>query len=417
MNAAAAQVVISPPPGARLAGFMADRFAENVLDDLYCRALLLETASARLLWLHLDLIALDHATVTSLREGLTDTLGLALHEVMFSCTHTHSGPGTVRLNRAGGFDEAYLARLEGWVLQAARDALARPAEVELLIAQGQVDLAVDRRHDGHASPDPVSTVAGLRKPTGEYLAVLTNYPMHPVLLGYQNRRISADWPGALAAELAARLPGRPMVLATNGACGELNPPSLGADPEPMRHHGRALAEHFAALLASAEPSPEPPLTVARMVMQVQLDAMSAEQIDARAAEIEHDEQLTPALYRAAVADWREAMHRSLAEAAPPTVPMELMAVRLGPLRCFAIAAECFTAFTRELRRSCPGPLCTIGYANGCIGYLPDEAAYAEGGYEVDQAYLFYNSFRPKPDQLQRAVDEARRLASITPATE
>ena len=63
-------------------------------------------------------------------------------------------------------------------------------------------------------------------------------------------------------------------------------------------------------------------------------------------------------------------------------------------------------FTDWLRRACNKQVYLNGYANGDMGYLPTRAAYAEGGYEVEVAHLFYGGFRPKPGDLELLAQEA-----------
>ena len=45
----------------------------------------------------------------------------------------------------------------------------------------------------------------------------------------------------------------------------------------------------------------------------------------------------------------------------------------------------------RLRRAVDPQVCVVGYANGSIGYWAPESAYAQGGYEVDTAYLYYGT--------------------------
>ena len=46
--------------------------------------------------------------------------------------------------------------------------------------------------------------------------------------------------------------------------------------------------------------------------------------------------------------------------------------------------------------------------NGSVKVATREA-YEEGGYEVDQAHFFYNSFRAKPGGLEMLADRATTL--------
>jgi hypothetical protein len=104
--------------------------------------------------------------------------------------------------------------------------------------------------------------------------------------------------------------------------------------------------------------------------------------------------------------WRVEMKRTIAEGGGKEAPIEIQAARIGELRIIAVNGELFSRFTDELRRRTTEKLFVIGYANSAFGYIPTRAAYAEGGYETDQAHFFYNSFRPKPGGLEMLVDRA-----------
>ena len=72
-------------------------------------------------------------------------------------------------------------------------------------------------------------------------------------------------------------------------------------------------------------------------------------------------------------------------------------------------AEVFSEFTDWLRVDTARKVYVVGYANGDMGYLPTQAAYAEGGYEVEVAHLFYGGFRPKAGGLELLAREAKAL--------
>jgi neutral ceramidase len=81
-------------------------------------------------------------------------------------------------------------------------------------------------------------------------------------------------------------------------------------------------------------------------------------------------------------------------------------IRLADVWFVAVPAEIFSRFTDCLRQRTGRRVFTIGYANGCIGYIPHAAAYEEGGYEVETAHFFYNRFRVKAGGLELLCDRA-----------
>ena len=62
-----------------------------------------------------------------------------------------------------------------------------------------------------------------------------------------------------------------------------------------------------------------------------------------------------------------------------------------------------------MRKGSTKKIYLIGYANGDVGYLPTRAAYAEGGYEVEVAHMFYGGFRSKVGGLELLAAAAMQL--------
>jgi hypothetical protein len=73
----------------------------------------------------------------------------------------------------------------------------------------------------------------------------------------------------------------------------------------------------------------------------------------------------------------------------------------------------FAHFAARLRCELGPHVYVVGYSNGGFGYVAHSAAYEEGGYEVESAHLFYNTFRPRRGALEmlagRAVELAKRV--------
>ena len=275
MKCGARRVCITPPVGTELAGFAArPQPSVGVHDDLYAHALYLEHGSEKLLWLHADLLGFDRQRVRTLRRALAGELALEERQILFSATHTHSGPATLFLRWCGAMDPAYLAALDAYLLEAARGAAADPVEVTLRFAEGRCGLGCDRRAPGPLShADPALPVLGFVAADGRWVAAAANYAIHNVSLGSGNRHISGDMAGEAARWMAGHLPGVPVVLFTNGGCGNVNPPAESPDFGVMEQFGRRLGrqavyaatsawtEYPAAGLRSALETVDLPLTV------------------------------------------------------------------------------------------------------------------------------------------------------------
>src|SRR6266567_158055 len=130
--AGAAESVITPPAGIDLAGYAhRPSAAVGKHDDLYCRALVLETTGAetqpsRLALVSVDIIGFQIADADQLRRLVERETGIPAEAVLLNCSHTHAGPATMKLRGLGQRDAIYDALLARWIagtVRAARDRL------------------------------------------------------------------------------------------------------------------------------------------------------------------------------------------------------------------------------------------------------------------------------------------------------
>jgi neutral ceramidase len=410
----AAQLDITPVHTVELSGFAArQQPMTGVLDPIHVKALYLSQDDQKLLWMHFDLLALSGEFVSEFREWAAHALGIK--HVLLSATHTHAAPAMVELTGCGRRDARYLRAIPLKAQEAARDALESAEGAQLLFNQVDCPLAIDRR--GKPSGHVDSTLSGVwcGRNDNSILAAVVNYPMHPVALGHVNRQVSADWCGGAEAGIKEAVREEPIVLVTNGACGNLNPPARPVSPARAVELGRQIGGAFAGVRLQSGAAK---LRIAVEHVEMLLDWSTPDEIDRvaahRVAEFEGTEWAKP--FRKAILQWRETQTSLVLKGEGKSIDIELFAIDLGPVVILAINGEVFSRFTAMLREKISKPLFVVGYANSCFGYIPTREAYEEGGYEVDQAHFFYNSFRPKAGSLEmlaeRAVQRIQKLIAV-----
>ncbi len=405
-----AQVEITPERSIELSGFaLRQQPSAGVLDPLFVRALRVQSAGVEFLWLHCDLLAVDEALVARFRRWARDKFGLEPAQVLLTATHTHSGPATVPLRAAGAPDVRYLEQLDEKLRSAAEMARMRSEECTLVSVEETFSLAVHRRGPATAHVDPRVAALGFKRRDGTFAAVVVNYAIHPVALGHSNRAVSADLPGAVALALSRQLPGQPVVLFANGACGNLNPPGENVAWTRVQEWGNQFAALLAPALQRARPVPAT-LRLARRLVPLPLEYLDRAALDAAVAATlatVPDEGFGRRV-RECVHGWGDDLRRELAEGrAAHRRDAELHLVQIGDCVLAGVNAEVFSVFTDWLRRDTGlAKVYTLGYANGDMGYLCTRPAYAEGGYEVDMAHIFYGGYRFRIGALEQLADEA-----------
>lgn len=296
--------------------------------------------------------------------------------------------------------------------EVARGALGKTEQCELIEVEGKLNLAVDRRKRASAHTDPRVAALGFRRSDGTFAAAMVNYAMHPVALGPNNRQISGDVSGQAASQLAAALPGHPVVLMTNGACANLNPPAENVTVTQMQKWGGQIADAVGGLLMSAKACAGPKLRIATRVVSLPLEVLDAEGINRFADKALLDAEPLAQWgekYRRVVEHWRKTLLKNGSNTGNGHHEAELFGIRLNGVLLIGANAEVFSAFTDMLRRQSDAKIYLIGYANGDVGYLPTRAAYAEGGYEVEVAHMFYGGFRPQAGGLELLASAASDL--------
>lgn len=394
MQGGVGQVDITPPPGLPMYGFF-DRIAKHqvstgTLDPLFARVLVLQAGGRRLALVTLDLgRTFNEAWLNRLREeARADSQVDAL---VVTASHTHSAPNIVDVYPGGRlppWQEEAMGRIAAEIHRVA----LHLGPVRLGTGYGDACVGYNRRvvdTEGRVSmlwsnPDrtprgPVDTTVGVirvDREDGSPLAILVNYACHPVVLGSDNLRYSADFVGRMAATVSGALAGNPVCFFLQGAAGDINPyyASTPVDRDAVQrcewtgHELGAEAVRVAKAIQTAAPA-EPNLDYSDDVMAFPW------RWDPR--------KLRDDLLRAdgpLVFDDHAGL---LAAASPPDrIALHVTTVLINKrIALVGMPGEPFVAFQADWRGRCPvRDSFFLGYANGYFDYFPTILAASQGGY-------------------------------------
>lgn len=257
LTAGLARVEITPPVGFAMGGYAARQGpSTGVHDSLYATVLLLKADGVSVAIVSCDLRSFPSERIINLARERK----LADH-VLIAVTHNHSGPMTWEDKSWPSPGRSWFAETEDKILQAIEDASKKLFPARIATGFGEIYLGHNRRKvsaDGKAtmvwrnaeraptSPiDPTVGVIRIDDETGKPRAVIVNYACHAVVLGPDNRQISADYPGYLRQRIEQALPGA-LCLFTQGGAGDINP---YLDKQPVAKNGFSEAEKMAGALA------------------------------------------------------------------------------------------------------------------------------------------------------------------------
>lgn len=395
--AGAGRAVITPPPGTFLMGYIAREYgAAAVHDDLYATALVLGDGSLRLALVCCDLLMLHPTTVARVRARVEALTGIPAGHIMLCCTHTHSGPVTyVTDDAAWPARRAYLDRLVEQIAAAVAEGAALMHPAAWGVGQGHVQIGVNRRQrtaagttvigeDPGGPVDPQLLVFRVDRidpdtHATQPLALLVNYACHAVCLGHDNYLVSADWPGEMRRVVEAATGAR--VGFVQGACADINP--LGgprSDYESVERLGRQVGEEACAVSAGISLRRDIQLAAAAEILRLPL-LPRPHAVPHESAPLKSGPLLDDRFPWAAQVVEVDGTRCALAE---------LHVLRLGDVALAGVAAEPFVEIGLQVKAGSPAASTMFaGYTNGSVGYVPIPAAYAQGGYEVDESYFYY----------------------------
>lgn len=414
-------------------GGMKARFVDKIHDPMLARCLALHDGKRALIFAVVDACLVPREIAEDAKRIASQATGVPTGQIAISASHTHSAAAlspafqcdpdpeyvkTVAPRIARGIIQA-LANLEpaefGWAFGSdPRQVFNRRWHVKpgqsyenpfgittdrARMNPGQVNLQVSVPSgpvDQDVAVLAVRSVADQRP-----IGLLANYSLHYV---GGNPDISADYFGAFALEMAARLganapqsSGKPSFVAilSNGASGNINNINYGSPARKSLQPG----EQIRIVACSVADAAMEAYAAIRWQRTVALDSEETElELGVRKGtpeEIAQARQWLETIPKDKDGQWsdKKAIYaRETLKLAdfPDTVPVKLQMHRINNLSISTIPCEVFVETGLELKRMSPFDRhFTISLANGYNGYLPTPEQHALGGYETWRARSSY----------------------------
>ena len=402
IKAGAARTILSPPKGIFLIGY-GDRSKGNrgIHDDLTATALVLDNGKSKIAIVALDILCLNEFIVDQVRAACPGI------EPVLCCSHTHSGPIGYAGEGSGRREKNYMDSLVGGIVKAIQNAAGASQEAELMWGEGSADIAVNRREKlpggeviiGENPQGVVDRAVGVLsvKVDGSRLATVVNFACHGTVWGPDNLLVSADWIAAMREKVEGALGGLCFFL--QGAAGNLNPKmGWGRDDcwEMAVSQGRQVGDSVIgaaggrqAMITGGE------LALSRREVWIPFEGQATT-------------EKPPTVYRKRILkmanfpEWMAFATDYLLNIRYPWKPriekqagswgtfLRVNTARIGTLALVSFGAEVFTEIGLKVKHFSPAKHTMFAsVSDGCISYLPTDAAHADGGYEVELATYAY----------------------------
>jgi hypothetical protein len=379
-RASVVKVDITPPSDKWLAGYPA-RQSTGVHDRIFHRIVALDDGATQFFLVSSDLCLFAPSVYDEFTAQLKRETGIEPVQVWWTVTHTHSAPevgphGLPKLMMPERYkhepDQEYTAWVERVLIDGIKEARTKLSPARLAIGTGYSAANINRRaRDPKGeitlglNPDgPTDRQIGLirlDREDGSPIALIANYSMHATALGSQNKLISGDVPGIVAAYVEEKL-GAPM-LYINGGAGNMAP-IYTVQPDFAAAH----ITEFNVLLGD------------RILAANRSISTAMSPVSLRAAEKFVE---TP---RRAGFGWDDSLGNYLragkGEAGVIRFPVRFLIIN-DDVALWAAPVELFCEISMNVRNRSPyRHTFYFGYSNGWLGYLATRQAFAEGGYET-----------------------------------
>ncbi|MCJ8331780.1 MAG: hypothetical protein HRT89_09215 [Lentisphaeria bacterium] len=412
MKYAHSMTCITPLVGTGLAGYARENTSHGIYDDLYLQALLLDDEKGGILILiSADLAGFEKEFADRLRRWISKKKPeLSMASIIFSATHTHCGPATIRLiDSVGKMNPDYMSFLEKRIKETITKILSSELKKGVLFAGiGRCTLGMNRRFIVRDKDGQISDVLMSPNPNGsvdhslpvlqvkgkdEEIIVL-NYACHPTTRGGYN--ISGDYPAAAARVIRASSYKTRHAMFLQGAAADIRVPCMTEDGKSFRVGDSNDVLEYGNIIAKS----------VETTLKNKMKKITASFASSRSSFVLPYSDQKPTGIDTASDDY----HKTVSYRAHNErhgMEMEVTAWQISK-DCVVLAMSgeiCHVSGKLAKKMSGTRFPFFIAYANGLPGYIPTDKILEEGGYEADQSMIPFGH----PFLLKSGIDDMLEL--------
>ena len=421
LKAGSATANITPPLGTRIPGGFRPRYAENVDDELFAKAVVIDNGTTRIAIVTCDLIAIPEKVADAAKARIADRCDIPAAHVMVNATHTHTAVAIADLlgvDEDPGYTEwvplkiADAVELAVWRLKPARVGFASVDEERITFnRRWHMKDGTVRFNPGIENPDLVEPTGTIDPEVammyveatddGTPISAVANFSLH--YIGTDNgSALSADYFGHFDRLMKHYLGDTCTSLLWNAASGQINNTDFsGRTKWTASGHRQAvkmanvLAGHFIVEMQLMEMHETLDLSGDLSTLMFQRKEITAGDLKV-AEQVLSVPQGTYDAYETGPFSWvvGQPIPQALVDVyahecqrlaklpAQMTAPVQV--IRLGEAAIVALPGEVFVETGMNIKsKSDANPTFLVSLANGYIGYIcTDKALIEEGGYET-----------------------------------
>ena len=421
LKAASASANITPPLGTRIPGGFRPRYAENVDDELFAKAVVIDNGTTRIALVTCDLIAIPEKVADAAKARIADRCDIPPAHVMVNATHTHTAVAIADLlgvDEDPGYTEwvslkiADAVELAVWRLKPARVGFASVNEERITFnRRWHMKDGTVRFNPGIENPDLVEPTGTIDPEVammfveatddGTPISAVANFSLHYIGTDNSNA-LSADYFGHFDRLMRHYLGDTCISLLWNAASGQINNTDFsGRTKWTASGHQQAvkmanvLAGHFIVEKQLMEMHETLDLSGDLATLTFQRKEITADDLKV-AEQVLSVPQGTYDAYETGPFSWvvGQPIPHALVDVyahecqrlakLPTQMTAPVQVIRLGEAAIVALPGEVFVETGMNIKsKSDAKPTFLVSLANGYIGYIcTDKALIEEGGYET-----------------------------------
>ncbi|WP_018963668.1 neutral/alkaline non-lysosomal ceramidase N-terminal domain-containing protein [Coprothermobacter platensis] len=398
--------VITPPIGVQMAGFIGERKAEGVHDDLHAKSLYIELNEIdKILFIALDTLAISYSFTQHVAERVSALTNIPKDNILIAATHTHSGPEglqSITIAKDSGeimhindIDDTLLEYTEQQAVKSAVQAVQNTHIGNLYYGECPfTERVFGNRREAMEEPMPTFKMLMLSSEEGKQV-LLYNFGCHPTVLHEENHFISADFPGQVASILRKDIPSIDLCMFLNGAAGDMSTRFYRQQSsfEELNRISTVMAQSIERCISKAEKVEleNVKCTVKTVPIKLKIKKMpevhalenmlEQAKMELEQAKKEGKANLRP--WQSKVEGVESLIRESKLVDGATSVSTAFKIIKMGNFVFAGIPGELFSTLGKEIEEALkPQTVFVVGYCTDYIGYIPDKTAYEEGGYET-----------------------------------
>ncbi|MFQ6036220.1 MAG: neutral/alkaline non-lysosomal ceramidase N-terminal domain-containing protein, partial [Sedimentisphaerales bacterium] len=238
---------LTPPVGTPLAGYGSRKGAasKGVHDKLYAKALALSDGQDTVVITGSDLLIVSRKLADAILEKVMAQTNLQREDILFSATHTHSGPGAWGAAifdkiYAGDYDQRVFDLLVQRYVQAIITACRNLQPGKIGTSWIEAPEFIRNRLIQGGTIDPELSFLVISDAKGQSKVYVVTYSAHATTLGADNLFLSGDYPGYLQRYIEDKTGTKAIFL--SGAVGSMSPKAEGSGFKKAQNIGESLAQ-------------------------------------------------------------------------------------------------------------------------------------------------------------------------------